>query len=803
MLQEGESGTATTGTSGAPAPRRPLVGMALLVLTGTLLGLRVPLPIVPLLVMGFLCAVLVWRLPRGLASLPLALLLVVAASLRADLSARDPSPAALHRVMGGREEGVTVVGTVVEDPVPRISYAGEAQWEFAYRVEAIDRIGTWQRARGRVRCTVRGADVEAIPAYGDRWVMQGSLRPPYPGGRPRSGAGEGRLNSRGGDLLARNQASALMRWCIAGRRASAAALGRGLEAYPTHHALLKALLLGYREELPPDLRTAFSATGTLHMFAISGLHVGILSGLLMGVLNTVGFPRHRWILLLAPALVAYTMATGLKPSAVRACVMALSYWLSALVGRRPDGLSALALAAVVMVVYAPLQLVTPGFILSFTVVAGLLLLTPPLHRIFRSWAAPDPWAPTRRKGLAHHARAALAVVLGLFAFSLVAWSASLPLTATFFHIFSPIAVFGNLLVVPAAYVVVLTGCLSIVTSPLSGFVAEVFNHANRVLIDVLLGFIDLMAAVPGGHRFVRAPHPVWVVVWYLLLAGWALAPPTRRNRLRLGACAAVASAVWVGLCAVPRPLEINVLDAGGGVVIHVDAGRREHLLVNAGSVYESGRVARHLRSRGVNRVRALILSSHHARDAGGLAALTNSVPLDEVWVPPVAAGEGVHLPDGLPAKTLVRGDRGFLADGSSWEVLAPPSRFAYADPARAAPIIKFGRDGLAAVYVGGWDLLKGREFARAPIESGAPVLIWGERRVPHPDELDFERIGPECVLLSVKPYQTLADDYAPVLRRLAAHAEVLRTDETRGIVLRSRRGPPGPNRRGYEVLRLD
>lgn len=802
MLEAGDPGSEWADPAGLRAPRRPLVGVALTVIAGTLAGLFFPWPFFAVLpiALGFAGAALF--LPRRFAGPALLVSLAATAFLRVDLAVRDPSPRALHRVMSGSEEGVSVVGTVVEEPLTRAGFDGSDRFVFAFRTEAVNRTGTWQSVHGVVTCTVGHDDLPRAPAYGDAWLMNGSLRPPRPSDGSDEGTVEGRLLGFGGERLARNRGSALVSWCLAGRRACAAALGKGLEDFPTHHALLKALLLGYRDELPPDLRKAFSATGTLHMFAISGLHVGVLCGLLAGLLNTVGVPRHRWALFLGPALILYTMATGLRPSAVRACVMALCFWFSAVAWRRPDGLSALALAAVLMLIWSPLELMEPGFVLSFTVVAGLLVVTPPVLRVFRAWVAPDPWAPVASKGPVKRGRDALAWCTGLLVFSLVAWTVSFPLTATFFNIFSPIAVVGNLLVVPAAFVVVSTGCLSVVASPFSGFLAEVFNHANRVLIDLLLGFIDLMAAVPGGYCYVRTPQPAWIAVWYILLAMWAMARPNRRKWVRLGTLTLVLGLAWGWAQARPGPLELNVLDARGGVVVHVDAGGKDHVLVNTGSAYQGWELMRHLRSRGVNRLAAVMLSSGSNADSGGLDELREAVPFDELWLPPGTSGP-TNLPDQVRARTLVRGEGGVLGDGTQWTVLAPAARMAYEGSTAAAPLIRFGRDGLGAVFVGGWDPVKAQELARARVEIRAPVLIWGVRGPPRPEEAGFERIGPECVLISVKPFRTLTDDYAPAIRELGRSAEIIRTDRAGGVLLRSRLPRLDNERPGYEVQSLD
>ena len=77
--------------------------------------------------------------------------------------------------------------------------------------------------------------------------------------------------------------------------------------------------------LPETEYTLFAATGTLHIFAISGLHVGVMAVLFAMVLKLAGLSRAHWILPLAPALVVYTLMTGMRVSALRACLMAICY----------------------------------------------------------------------------------------------------------------------------------------------------------------------------------------------------------------------------------------------------------------------------------------------------------------------------------------------------------------------------------------------------------------------------------------------------------------------------------------------
>ncbi len=129
------------------------------------------------------------------------------------------------------------------------------------------------------------------------------------------------------------------------------------------------------DSLDDDERDALTRTGTVHLVAASGVHVAAL-GLIGMVLGTLcGAPRSLTLGVVFGALVLYAMATGLHLPTVRAC-LAFAVGSSAyLVRREPDGLSALALAALAYLPFDPASVYGVGFQLS-TVVVGMLVLWP-------------------------------------------------------------------------------------------------------------------------------------------------------------------------------------------------------------------------------------------------------------------------------------------------------------------------------------------------------------------------------------------------------------------------------------------
>jgi len=138
--------------------------------------------------------------------------------------------------------------------------------------------------------------------------------------------------------------------------------------------LAGTILLGLREELPPDYTEPFVRTGTVHFLSISGLHVGMVVLLVMEVMRLVGAGRSVEILAIAAVCVGYMVVSGARPPTVRATVLVELGCLAAWVSRRPLGWNTLAAAGLVILAWNPAELFRLGTQLSFLCVAVLLIL---------------------------------------------------------------------------------------------------------------------------------------------------------------------------------------------------------------------------------------------------------------------------------------------------------------------------------------------------------------------------------------------------------------------------------------------
>src|SRR4029077_7095626 len=98
-------------------------------------------------------------------------------------------------------------------------------------------------------------------------------------------------------------------------------LARGLPGEDESLRLLWAMSLGWKTALTSEINEPFMRSGTMHIFAISGLHIALIAGILVSLLRVAQVPRGWCGLAVIPSIWFYTAATGWQSSAIRSTVM--------------------------------------------------------------------------------------------------------------------------------------------------------------------------------------------------------------------------------------------------------------------------------------------------------------------------------------------------------------------------------------------------------------------------------------------------------------------------------------------------
>jgi competence protein ComEC len=298
-----------------------------------------------------------------------------------------------------------------------------------------------------------------------------------------------------------------------------AALLNGLNrAVPEPEAALAAgIVLGARSGIDPAINDAFAAAGLTHVVAISGWNIAMVAALAAGMSRPLTrLPGGRAAAATAAALLvtAYVLLTGASPSVLRAALMAGGLLLARLGGSRSHAMSALMLAALVMLLAAPSVLWDVGFQLSALATAGLIWFGAPFEARLARWPA---------------------LIREPVALTMAAQVTTLPVILLSFERLSLVAPLANVVVVPLVPVVMLTASLAAVAGaipamPLVGpFCSWSAGGAAWLYLRVMIDAGQLAAAVPMASVPLSAP-PWLAAAWYpcVLVASRHLAGGSRK-----------------------------------------------------------------------------------------------------------------------------------------------------------------------------------------------------------------------------------------------------------------------------------
>ncbi len=248
----------------------------------------------------------------------------------------------------------------------------------------------------------------------------------------------------------------------------------------------EALILGQKDELDIEQRRAYAAAGAMHILAVSGLHVGIiymLVAFLLKPLDKRKFGKGLRVVVLFAALWGFAMITGLSASVLRAVTMFSIVIIAESSGRKTNIYNSLALAAFLLLLYNPNFLFSVGYQLSFLAVLGIVYLQPYLYR---QWAAPN-WL--------------LDKVWSITCVSIAAQLATGPLSMYYFNQFPTWFLLSNLLVIPAAFVILSGGIMLFVLHYLSSLMATWVAFLLKWIVFALNWFVEFIEQLPASQIF--------------------------------------------------------------------------------------------------------------------------------------------------------------------------------------------------------------------------------------------------------------------------------------------------------------
>lgn len=155
--------------------------------------------------------------------------------------------------------------------------------------------------------------------------------------------------------------------------------------------VLGAALLGNQHNISHAAAERFRAGGTFHVLVISGLQIAFIGGVVLLIVSRLTGRKWLQFLFASSFLWAYTIAVGADASVARSALMFTLVVWAPVVSRRANTLNSLGGAALVLLVWQPIDLFDPSFQLTFLSVLSIVVLAVPLMQRMQQVGS---WRPT-------------------------------------------------------------------------------------------------------------------------------------------------------------------------------------------------------------------------------------------------------------------------------------------------------------------------------------------------------------------------------------------------------------------------
>ncbi len=345
-----------------------------------------------------------------------------------------------------------------------------------------------------------------------------------------------------------------------------------------YDALAAGILIGERRAIPNDILDAFRDGGVIHVLVVSGANFALLVAATYVLLAALRMPLRVVYIGTMLLAIAFAALIGPQPPVLRALLVCLLYLTAKLMERSTSAMNALAVSAVVLLLWNPYSLFDAGFQLSYAATAGLLYFTPrwletlkPIgDRVCRTWPGRLAWTWLVGAG----------VVTAAVQISTV--------PVTLYH-FQRVSIAGFLANLPVGIIVALAMVCAMVTVGV-GFVSIAASaipaNALWLLLRCLNPIVGFFASAEHAVLFVPRASAPFLGAYLFLTLTLTHYRDVRRRTAQWGvvALAAAACSVWgVALVTPGGLLTLTFLDVGQGDSAVVECPDGTTVVVDGGN----------------------------------------------------------------------------------------------------------------------------------------------------------------------------------------------------------------------------
>lgn len=393
------------------------------------------------------------------------------------------------------------------------------------------------------------------------------------------------------------------------------------ESLPEKEAsIMQTMLLGEKGSMDKELKALYQRNGIAHILAISGLHVSMLGMGLYKILRKCGIPMKAAAGMAAFCMILYGSMTGFSVSALRAVFMFVIHMAAIILERTYDLLTAVAVAAALLLIQQPLYFLHSGFVFSFGCVLGIGLLLPLLTQA------------VKEKNF----------IIRSFTFGAGMAVITLPIYLWFYYQYPVCSILLNLIVVPLMSLLMAAGLLLILCQTIFPPFSLPFVLLVKGVLKLYDVLLNLCNGFPGSILTVGRPSK-WQIILYLLVLVFIVLLG-KRLKVFVRWCI-VLLALAVLLYHPHKEMEITFLDVGQGDSIFIANDNENCYLVDGGSSSVSHvgeyRIIPFLKYQGISCIEAVFITHPDEDHCNGIEELIKSgqeqgIRMEHLVLPAVA-----------------------------------------------------------------------------------------------------------------------------------------------------------------------
>src|SRR3990170_5885091 len=400
--------------------------------------------------------------------------------------------------------------------------------------------------------------------------------------------------------------------------------------------LISSMLLGNRVDLSGETIDNFMKTGIIHFIAISGFNVGIVVFTVLLPLRLFRINQTLLTCIILLIVVLYAFLTGLNPPVLRASIMVFIFFCSFLIRRQWDITSGIFAAIFFILVRNPSDIFNIGFQLSVLATMGIVYVSSKIEgALFKTALFIESLQVKAERGrlffLKKYFRKS-------FCISLAAWLATFPLTAYYFHLFTPFIFITNIIVFPLFWIIIVSGIVLLTLGTVCPQMAAVAAWLASNADIVLEALVSRHASIPYSYFYVVGPSHTGIIIYYLfiLLLLYRKYLSLDLNRIAIYGLLSANILIFSNILKFPnRSLMITCLDVGHGCAVFIQFPNGKNILYDVGSWknYDVGRyiVAPFLWGQKIKKIDLVILSHEHEDHWNGLVSLIERFSIKSVF----------------------------------------------------------------------------------------------------------------------------------------------------------------------------